>query len=111
MIKTLIPLALLATLAACDTQPTVVEGGIKNDLTPEQMEAAKTIELPPSILASKSYRCKDNSILYIDWLDNGGAKVHKVKGDAGIKLAPDNDVLTGDKDAATITYEGLSCKG
>ena len=29
------------------------------------------VVLPPSIQASKAYRCKDNSLVYIDWLSDG----------------------------------------
>ena len=29
------------------------------------------VALPPSITGSKSYRCKDNKLIYIDWMSDG----------------------------------------
>src|SRR3990170_4131502 len=71
------------------------------------------VELPPSITASKTYRCKDNSLIYIDWLSDGSAKVKKSKDDysaPAIKLGEEGSPLTGTADAASVTYNGQSCK-
>ena len=32
---------------------------------------AAPVAMPPAIVASKTYRCKDNSLVYIDWLADG----------------------------------------
>ena len=47
-----------------------------DDFDVRVVEAAP-VELPPSIVASKTYRGKDNSLVQIDWLsENKGAYVH-----------------------------------
>ena len=64
-------LAALATLAACDTKPTTIVAGPPDDMAAE-LNTAKPVELPPAMEATKSYRCKDNSVVYVDWF--AGAK-------------------------------------
>ena len=71
MTRTPIIIALVATaaLAGCNEDHTIVAGGPGND----QANAAANapVELPPSIAASKIYRCSgDNSIVYVDWLSD-----------------------------------------
>ncbi|APG61709.1 hypothetical protein LPB140_01375 [Sphingorhabdus lutea] len=57
---TLIPVALLA-LAGCDKNET------NNEISAEGNKVAMTpADLPPPITSSKTYRCKDNTILYVD---------------------------------------------
>ena len=57
-------LAAVLLLAACSQKPEVIE-------QPDDMKAdlatAKPVELPPALIASKTYRCKDNSVVYIDF--------------------------------------------
>ena len=55
--------AALLALGACK-QETVISGD-RDDMK-DELAAAKKVELPPSVKSSKSYRCKDNSIVYID---------------------------------------------
>lgn len=55
--------AALLTLGACKQETVVASNG---DDMQEQLAAAKKVELPPSVKSSKAYRCKDNSIVYID---------------------------------------------
>lgn len=57
------PVAMLA-LAACSNNETPKEG----EADPAAAAQAAPIELPPSITASATYRCADNTILYIDFL-------------------------------------------
>src|SRR3990170_5227690 len=61
--------ALLAALAA----PAALAGC--NQSEPAVNEAANAVVneplvLPPSIVASKAYRCKDNSLAYVDYLSD-----------------------------------------
>jgi hypothetical protein len=84
------PLAALLLLAACDTKPTtIVAGGGPVDPDAEKLKNAPPVKLPPAILANKSYRCKDNSLIYVDWFnDNQSANLHlKEKGANPIVLA------------------------
>jgi membrane-bound inhibitor of C-type lysozyme len=111
------PLAALFLVAACDTQPTtIVAGGGPNDPTADQIKAAPPVKLPPAMLASKSYRCKDNSLVYIDWFnDNETANLHlKDKSAMPINLkAPSSGAayvggdytLTGTAEAKSITLK------
>jgi len=68
------------------------------------------VVLPPSIQASKAYRCKDNSLIYVDWLSDGTARVKKTKEEVGTTIAAGDKALTGDAKASAITYNGQSCK-
>lgn len=51
-------------LAACNQKPEVLE---QPDDMKTELATAKPVELPPAMVASKSYRCKDNSVVYIDF--------------------------------------------
>ena len=73
---------------------------------------AGSVTLPPAIAASKTYRCKDNSLVYVDWLSDGSARVKKDKNEVGTPVTPGSEgsPLTGDPQAVTVTYNGQSCK-
>jgi hypothetical protein len=78
MIRKLSLIALgAAALAACHSQPENIVGGDQPDPMARELANAAPVELPPAIAASKTYRCKDNSLVTIDWLQGGkGAYVH-----------------------------------
>lgn len=105
--------ALLLTLGACNSQPENIVVGPPDDMK-EQLANAKPVELPPAMLASKSYRCGDNSVAYVDWYaDNKSAGIHKKKGDAptivkapeaGKEMTADGGyALTGSDKGGSIT--------
>lgn len=77
----LIVLAAAAALAGCNSGNRNIVAGEPNE---EQANAAKTpVALPPSIVASKIYRCKDNHVIYVDWLsDNKSANIRAEQGGA-----------------------------
>lgn len=103
-------IAAAAALAGCDNSDhTIVQGGPADPMANE-LKNAPPVELPPAITASKAYRCKDNSLVYIDWLSNGGARVKKAKTEVGTEIAAGSAELKGDAKASTITYAGKSCK-
>ena len=58
-------------------------------------------ELPPAIAASKTYRCKDNSLVYVDWLSDN--KTANVRGRQERRRRP-KLVATG-KPASTMVAE------
>ncbi|HKX92970.1 MAG TPA: hypothetical protein VJM15_11180 [Sphingomicrobium sp.] len=65
---TLLSLAAAAALAGC--------GADTSDAANEASNAANAVanaevQLPPSIAASKIYRCADNAVVYVDWLSDG----------------------------------------
>jgi len=51
-----------AALAGCNKEPV--------DQTANAV-VNEPLVLPPSIVASKAYRCKDNSLAYVDYLSDG----------------------------------------
>ena len=126
----LLTLVAAAALAGCDGgDHTIVQKG-PTDTMANELKAAPPVELPPSIAASKVYRCKDNSLVYIDWLEkNGepaGANFRSERTGPPTSLKPGADgaapftaegySLSGDKAASTITLErpgkgSQSCKG
>jgi membrane-bound inhibitor of C-type lysozyme len=120
------PLAALILLAACDTKPTTIVAGGPNDPTADQIKAAPPVKLPPAMLASKSYRCKDNSLIYIDWFndnmtanlrlkDKTATPVNLSAPSAGASYAGGAYTLTGAAADKSITLakggESQSCDG
>lgn len=77
-------LAALAALAGCN------QADQANLDAANEVANAAPVVLPPSIAHSKIYRCKDNSVVYIDWLsDNLSANVRTEKnGPATHVMAP-----------------------
>lgn len=104
-----ITLAASAALAGCNTQD---QSAAAANEAANETNAAEVV-LPPSIAASKAYRCKDNSLVYIDWLSDGTAKVKKSKDDytaPAVQPGAEGSPLTGAAADATVTVNGQSCK-
>ena len=76
----LAPLSMLA-LAACNKTETPAEGEAGTETA-----TAAPIAMPPAITASGTYRCADNTILYVDFLGANEAA----------------DIRVGDKAAAAV---------
>ena len=58
------------TLSACgQSQPEVVDNKAP-DAIAEQAALSAPVELPPAVKDSRSYRCKDNSVIYVDFLSD-----------------------------------------
>lgn len=77
----LLMVAAAAALAGCNKEShTIVSGPPGYDTN---TVANANVQLPPSITATKLYRCADNSVVTIDYLsDNKSATVHVGKGGA-----------------------------
>ena len=58
--------ASLALLGCGQKQPEVVQTSV--DPQAEALKNAPPVELPPAIKAAKTYRCKDNSLVYVSFL-------------------------------------------
>jgi hypothetical protein len=54
------------TLAACTPEPEVVD--TSPDPQAEALKNAPPVELPPAIKVAKTYRCKDNSLVYVSFM-------------------------------------------
>lgn len=118
--------AMLAALSACNMKPTDISADDPDDQK-EAVAHAKPVELPPAIQASKSYRCKDNSVVYVDWFAGDKQASVRAKKDASPvmlkadapgteKTAEGGYALTGGATASSIdvTLPGKgkqSCKG
>ena len=116
MTKTLTTLALVAAaaLAGCDQSDHTINGNAPYD---PQANAANTsvapVNMPPAIVASKIYRCKDNSLVYIDWLagdttadirtEQGGTPTVLKADAAGGALKAEGFSLIGLPSAKTVT--------
>jgi hypothetical protein len=116
--KTLVMIAAAAALAACNNQSQA-----DTDAANEAANAsvAANVKLPPAIVASHKYRCKDNSLISIDWLSDGtsnsarvtpegGAAVTLAQAEAAGPYAAEGANLTGDPKAESVTFKGQSCK-
>jgi hypothetical protein len=76
----LISLAAAAALAGCNKENHTIVAGPPGD-NDTNAAAEKPVALPPSVVSSKTYRCADNKIVYVDWLsDNKSANVRTDKG-------------------------------
>lgn len=87
------PVAALFLLSACGEPETIVAGGVPQDQAETAaLNAAKPVELPPSMTATaKPYRCKDNSVVFIDLFSGDKqATVHRGESTAtGVVLKAD----------------------
>lgn len=87
-----------AALAGCNKENhTIVAGGPDSGDSANTVASAK-VELPPAITASKTYRCGDNSVVFVDWLaDNKTANVRTQANGAATKVvaAEPGKALTG----------------
>jgi hypothetical protein len=104
---TILALVAAAALAGCNNEDHTIVAGPGADDQPMNNVG---VVLPPSIQASKAYRCKDNRLIYVDWLSDGTARVKKTREEVGTTLPAGDKSLTGDAKAASITYNGQSCK-
>jgi crotonobetainyl-CoA:carnitine CoA-transferase CaiB-like acyl-CoA transferase len=110
-------------LAGCDNSDHTIVAGPGADETPVNNVG---VELPPAIAASKIYRCKDNSVVYIDWLsdqktanfrpDQNATPVQLKAPEAGQPMVAEGGYsLTGSQTAGSVTLErpgkgSQSCK-
>jgi len=58
-----------AALAGCNSEDQTIVGPPAADYG--NATDNSNVQLPPSISASKIYRCADNDVVYVDWLSDG----------------------------------------
>ena len=101
-----------AALAGCNKTPTST-----NDMTASDVNVANeaniAASMPPAIVSSKIYRCKDNSVAYVDWLagdltadirsEQAGTPTRLTAAAAGAALKADGYSLIGLPTAKTVT--------
>ena len=112
MIRNLTLLALGAVaLAACDPKPETIVAGERPDPMATELANAAPVELPPAIAASKTYRCKDNSLVRIDWLAQDKGANLRIGEDAALtQLRPAPPAAEGGNEAAPVA-EGFTADG
>jgi hypothetical protein len=122
----LLCLAAAAALAGCNKEDHTIVAGPETADNEANVATNAPIELPPPIAASKTYRCTDNSVVYIDWLaDNKTANIRtETNGEPTQVVAPEAGkpmtgtagfTLTGSATASSITlvrpgHASTSCK-
>jgi hypothetical protein len=73
------PLAALLALAACENEPIDPNKGPDAETQAARNAAAANVQAPPMIQANRTYRCKDNSLLYADFYTNDTVQVRSAK--------------------------------
>ena len=114
MIRNITLLAIAAAaLAACNSESHTITANQAPDPMADELANAAPVELPPAIAASKTYRCKDNSLLFIDWYSDGSARVKTEKGTPCTEVpAPkegEKPTLVGSAETPNVTYSGKAC--
>jgi hypothetical protein len=118
----LISLVAAAALAGCNQDHTITSG--PDDGNAANAEANANVQLPPSIAASKIYRCGDNHVFYVDWLsdnktanvrsDPNGTPTQVVAAEPGKPFTGGEYSLTGSAAAPSVTIvhagSSQSCK-
>ena len=79
------PLALILSLGACQEQ-TIDPNADDRAEAANVANAARDVAPPPMIQASRTYRCKDNSLLYADFYTNDTVQVRTKKDEPGTTL-------------------------
>jgi len=112
----LIAVASVALLSACNNnkEPEVV-GGPADPMAAELANAAP-VELPPSVKANKQFRCKDNSLIFVDFMsddktallrtEKGGTATSLKAAEVGQPFTAEGFEVSGQGDDVTITVPG-----
>jgi hypothetical protein len=95
--------AIAATLGlgACNSEPETITYN-RPDAQAEALRNAAPVELPPAIQASRTYRCRDNSLVYVDFYTNDTARLRIGSRDAEVTT------LTADGGEPPYTADGYS---
>lgn len=121
LIRKGVPFALVAAfaLSACSQEPETFNDTIADPQAAELANAALPPP-PPMIKASHSYRCKDNSLIYVDFMtdektanfkaDKAGPITVLTAPEAGQPFVAADGSKTVTGSGETITYNGQSCK-
>jgi hypothetical protein len=116
-------IAALIPLSACNkSQPEVVDNRAPDPLA-EQIKNAPAVALPPAMEASATFRCKDNSLIYVDFFEgHKQANLRTEKTGSATQLTAPADgqpytgggyALSGNAKSVEYTAPGksaLSCK-
>ncbi len=106
--------AAVLSISACNSEPQTVN---KYDAQAEALANAAPVELPPAITASKTYRCSDNSLFYVDFYNNNTAMIRRGSREAAptqLTTEGGNPPFTGGGNSVSgtgdqVTVNGQSC--
>ncbi|MGV3770835.1 MAG: hypothetical protein ACO1NM_12465 [Sphingobium phenoxybenzoativorans] len=120
--KLYIPLlaaAPLMLLSACGQSEPEVVGGPADPLK-DQLANASAVKLPPSVKNSRTYRCKDNSLIFVDFLsddttanlrlEKNGAPTKLVAAEAGKPYTAEGFEVDGSGPTINATVPGKSAQ-
>lgn len=106
--------AVLLALGACNNEPEIVN--TNPDPMADKLAAAPPVELPPSVKESHSYRCKDNSVVFVDFLsddksanirtDRADLPTHVIAAAPGEPMAAEGFSLSGTGETVEIAVKG-----
>jgi hypothetical protein len=118
----LLAVAPLMLLSACGKSEPEVVGGPADPMK-DQLANAAPVELPPAVKDSRSYRCKDNNLIFVDFLaddktanlrlEKNGAPTKLVAAEAGKPYIAEGIEIDGNGPTITATVPGhpaQSCK-
>lgn len=117
----LIALPAILLIAGCNNEPEQIGGGPLLD--DGGVNNAAPVELPPMVMKSKTYRCKDGSLIFVDYMSDNktallrtekeGKPTALVMAEPGKPFAADGYSLTGNGDVVEAALPGKgsqSCK-
>ena len=80
----------VAALAGCNKEEHNLVGGDTPDTQAGELANASPVSLPPMIVSSHTFRCKDNSVVYVEFMNNNTANLRTTKeGPATVLTAPE----------------------
>jgi hypothetical protein len=92
------------SLSACQSEPEVVDTRPRNPLEAE-LRNAPAVELPPAITAQVTFRCRDNSLAYVEFF----------QGDTQVSVRAEQDaprtILRAPEPGQPFVAEGYSLSG
>ncbi|MGZ8283085.1 MAG: hypothetical protein ACXWUN_09075 [Allosphingosinicella sp.] len=97
-------------LAACSSEPETVTIN-KYDPMAEALKNAGPVAPPPMITASRTFRCRDNSLVFIDFFNNNTALVRTEQGAdpvASVTAEGGNPPYTGGGYSVSANAEEIS---
>ncbi len=114
--------ALLSLTACGQSAPEEVDSRAPDPMA-EQLKNAAPVELPPAVAATATFRCKDNSLIYVDFFhgektanlrtEKGGTPTAMTAPAAGQPYTGGGYTVSGNPQAIELTAPGKaaqSCK-
>lgn len=115
-----LPLLALAALSACGGPSEETVNDTMGDPMEQELANAAPVELPPPLKNTEKYRCKDNSLVTVDYFvgdtqanirtEEGGAPTRLTAPEAGQPFEAEGYKVEGSGKSVTITVPGKSAQ-